>query len=704
MENPYREFGLAASPAVSVAAGPEGAWLAALESSPDGLLLLDMDGRTHWCNGPLARLLGLACPEALPRAAKERDAWLAELLQADVGANASLPVLPVPQSGECLLVLRDGRWLERRHGDWVSQGRKLGLLVHWRDVSQAQLDRLAAGQQQHWMSALMEGLPDPIGFKDVDSRYLAVNSALAARLGLAHPREALGRSDADFYAPDYAERVAEEEREIMRSGHGITDRQEQEVWADRRSCWIVRTKIPLRDAQGRVVGTFGISYDISRQKQNEALIWEQANFDVLTGLPNRRMLSDRWEQACKHAQRKGLGMALLMLDLDHFKDVNDTLGHARGDELLVEAAARIKSVVRESDVVARLGGDEFCVILTELAASAHVGDIAQKIVTTLARPFQLGQDQAYVSASIGIALYPSDSTEIATLFQQADNALYDAKGHGRNGFRFFTADMQAQALERVRLGHDLRQALMQDQFFLVFQPIVQLASGQAGKVEALLRWRHPQRGVLGPRAFIAIAETSGLLTEISEWVMRSAARQLHDWRQRISPDLHVTINKSPLQSNRLGSHVVADWHEHLRSLGLLSGAVVVEITEGQLLEPDDKVGRHLQALREVGVSISLDDFGTGFSSLSGLQHYAIDFIKIDQSFVRELGQDGNSLALCKAIISMAHELGMEVIAEGVETEQQRDLLAAAGCDHAQGYFYTQPLAAPEMERWLNERL
>jgi len=674
-----------------------------LESCPDGLLLLGSDGRTLLGNAQLAHMLGLAHAEELPRTVVGFDAMLAALMEAPDSDDASLAILPSPQSGERRFRLRDGRWLERRHCDWILQGRKLGLMLFWRDVSAMQEACLAAERQRLWMKALMEGLPDPIYFKDAGSRYLGVNSAMAARLGLAHPRDAVGRCDADFFAPAYAQRLAEEERSIMRTGQGIADRQEEEVWADGRTGWIVRTQMPLRDASGSVVGTFGISYDISQQKQTETLIWEQANFDALTGLPNRRMLSDRWEQANKHAQRKGLGMALMMLDLDHFKDVNDTLGHAMGDELLVEVARRIRSVLRDSDVVARLGGDEFCVILTELSATAHVGDIAQKIVSVLARPFQLGQDMVYVSASVGISLYPGDSKELGVLFQQADQALYDAKGHGRNGFRFFTAELQTQALERVRLGQDLRQALAQQQFFLVYQPIVHLASGRVGKVEALLRWRHPQRGVLGPRSFIAIAEAGGLLTEISEWVLGSAAGQLHDWRQRIAPQLQVSINKSPMQSSKAGS-TIDDWRERLRSLDLLRGSIVVEITEGQLQESSERVGQHLHALREIGVSVSLDDFGTGFSSLSGLQRYEIDFIKIDQSFVRDLGTDRKSLALCKAIISMAHELGMEVIAEGVESKQQRDLLAAAGCDHAQGYFYSQPLPAVEMEGWLRERL
>lgn len=674
---------------------PPGGLLAVLESSPDGVLLLDMAHRTVWCNGTFLQLWQLSGMDGL--SAGEREALLLAHL-----SDESRAAFQSSRSGAGLFRLRDGRWLERRVHDHVVDGRKVGLVELWRDVSAVQQAGREARLQRELMDALMDSLPDPIYFKDVQSRYLRINLSMARHLGLSGPEQAVGRNDADFYSGEHAARIVAEEQEIMRTGQAVANRLQQDVWADGRSGWSLTTKMPLRDAHGVIVGTFGIAHDITEQKRNEALIWEQANFDALTGLPNRRMLRDRWEQASKHAQRNGLGLALLMMDLDHFKDVNDTLGHARGDELLIEVAGRLKSVVRDSDVVARLGGDEFCIVLTDLRESAHVGDIAQKIVTALGRSFQLGPDEVFVSASVGITLYPRDGTEIGALMQQADQALYDAKAHGRNGFRFFTAELQALALDRMRLGQDLRQALQQQQFFLVYQPIVHLASGRVGKIEALLRWQHPQRGVIGPRDFIPIAETAGLVTEIGEWVFRTAAQQLHDWRERISPQLQMAVNKSPLQGSKPGNTVQV-WREQLQALGLLRNAIMVEITEGQLLEPSERIGQHLRALHDIGLSVSLDDFGTGLSSLASLQHFEIDFVKIDQSFVRNLGGDGKSLALCKAIISMGHELGMQVVAEGVENALQRDLLAAAGCDYAQGYFYSKPLPADQMEYWLLER-
>jgi diguanylate cyclase (GGDEF)-like protein len=443
----------------------------------------------------------------------------------------------------------------------------------------------------------------------------------------------------------------------------------------------------------------GTHSDISERKNSEALIQQQAFFDTLTGLPNRRMFRDRLEQEIKKSKRDEQQLAILFMDLDHFKEVNDTLGHDCGDLLLVQAGRRIAACVRESDTVARMGGDEFTVILTDLVNTSHLGGILQKILQALAEVFQLGSEQVFVTASIGITMYPLDGTEVEDLFKNADQALYVAKGAGRNRFSFFTPALQEAAQTRLRLANDLRSGLAENQFRLVFQPIVELATGSIHKAEALIRWQHPVRGLVSPAAFIPIAEASGLIVDIGEWVFQQAALQVHTWRKTLHPNFQISVNKSPVQFHH-DSDGRAPWAKQLHAYGLPGESIVVEITEGLLLDTSTAVGDQLLEMGDAGIQVSLDDFGTGYSSLSYLQKFEIDYVKIDQSFVRHLVDGSTDLALCKAIIAMAHALDMKVIAEGVETEQQRDLLAAAGCDYAQGYYYSRPISAPEFEAFM----
>ena len=451
--------------------------------------------------------------------------------------------------------------------------------------------------------------------------------------------------------------------------------------------------------QGQPVKRTSVLQDITERKASEAVIRQQAFYDALTGLPNRRMLRDRLEQEIKKGKRDNLQLALLFIDLDHFKEVNDTLGHDNGDLLLIEAARRIQGCVREADTVARMGGDEFTVILTELADGKHLEGVLQKLLHALSQVFQLGSEQVFVSASIGITVYPLDATEIENLLKNADQALYVAKGAGRNRFSFFTQSLQEAAQTRVRLASDLRTALAERQFRVVYQPIVELASGTVHKAEALLRWQHPTRGLVSPAAFIPIAEASGLIVDIGEWVFQQAADQVRVWRTTLSPEFQISINKSPVQFHHNGSGK-EPWADQLQARGLPGDSIVVEITEGLLLDTSTTVADQLLTLGDAGIQVALDDFGTGYSSLSYLQKFAIDYVKIDQSFVRHLIADSTDLALCKAIIVMAHALGMKVIAEGVETPLQRDLLAQAGCDYAQGYLFSPPVAAPDFEAFM----
>jgi diguanylate cyclase (GGDEF)-like protein/PAS domain S-box-containing protein len=441
--------------------------------------------------------------------------------------------------------------------------------------------------------------------------------------------------------------------------------------------------------------------DITNKKESEELIWKQANFDKVTGLPNRHMFHDRLEQEIKKAHRASLQMALLFIDLDRFKEVNDTLGHDMGDILLMETSRRISKCVRESDTVARLGGDEFTVILSEVEDTKNVERVAQSILRILAEPFQLGDEVAYISASIGITMYPNDAANVEDLLKNADQAMYVAKNLGRNQTSYFTAALQEAAQERRRLTHDLRGALAADQFILHFQPIVDLATGRIHKAEALIRWQHPERGLVEPMEFILLAEETGLINEIGDWVFKESARWAKRWCDQLAHDFQVSVNVSPVQFLS-AEHSCDAWSAYLHGIDLAGQNIVIEITEGLLLKAASGVTDKLLKFRDAGIQVAIDDFGTGYSSLSYLKKFDIDYLKIDKSFVDHIETDINDMVLSEAIIVMAHKLGLKVIAEGVETEAQRKLLSDAGCDYAQGYLFSRAVSPEAFEALLKE--
>lgn len=440
--------------------------------------------------------------------------------------------------------------------------------------------------------------------------------------------------------------------------------------------------------------------DITDKKKSDEIIWTQANFDSLTGLPNRHMFLNQLEQEKKKAHRADRPMALLFLDLDRFKEVNDTLGHDMGDLLLKDVAQRLQNCVGDTDTVSRLGGDEFTVILGELESSHSAERVAQEILYQFSEPFLLGVETIYISPSIGITLYPYDGTQSTTLLKNADQAMYAAKEQGRNRYRYFTASMQEKAQHRRKLANDLRQALQNNQLELHYQPIVELATGNISKAEALIRWQHPDLGLVSPNEFIPVAEETGMIVELGDWVFRQAAHQASRWRALHHHDFQISINKSPMQFRDRGNDI-SSWLNHLQSLGLPGQAVTVEITEGLLLDASKTVTDKLFAFRDAGIQVSLDDFGTGYSSMSYIQKFHVDNIKIDQSFVRDLKAHSDDMAVCEAIIVMAHKLGMKVVAEGIETEEQRDLLAAAGCDYGQGFLFSTALPEEEFNQLLS---
>ncbi|MFC7515346.1 EAL domain-containing protein [Herbaspirillum sp. GCM10030257] len=556
-------------------------------------------------------------------------------------------------------------------------------------------ERQHAQDMQRLASLVYQKSSEAMSVVDRNGEIMTINPAFTDITGYTET-EAVGKNismlNSDRETPECYRQMTKSVRD--------EGRWQGELWARRKNGedflrWLsVNT---IYNGDGSVQCRVGLFSDITKKRETDELIWRQANFDTLTGLPNRSMFHDRLHQAIKQANRADQQVALLFLDLDFFKEVNDTLGHAMGDRLLQDAARRVRACVRETDTVARLGGDEFTVILGDLHDTRSVERAVNDILHTLAEPFQLGTEQVYISASIGITFHPEDGTETDTLLKNADQAMYAAKAQGRNRYSYFTASMQEAAQNRKRLVSDLRIALHEKQFRVYYQPIVDLSTGRIHKAEALIRWQHPVRGLINPLEFIPIAEETGMITELGEWIFRQAARQVGAWHTRHDPSFQISVNVSPVQLQNEGINHES-WLSCLESLELPGQCVVVEITEGVLMDSSAGVTDQLLRFRDNGVQVALDDFGTGYSSLSYLKKFDIDYIKIDKSFVQNLAPGSDDMALCDAIIVMAHKLGIKVVAEGVETELQRQLLAASNCDYAQGYLFSRPLPAEEFEQ------
>ena len=621
---------------------------------------------------------------------------------------ASVAGHPMSLQHDCELeaITARGRriWIHTRGSSVWENGVLISRTSVMQDVTEAKLARKALVESENRWKLALESTGDGVWDWHIPSGVEFFSKRLIESYGYTEGELANDPNTLDRLThPDDLAQMARD-REAHFSGASSTYLNEHRILC-KNGVWkwvLSRGMVISRGADGKPLRMIGTHTDITERKNAEALIRQQAYFDTLTGLPNRRMLRDRLEQEIRKSRRDRQQLAILFIDLDHFKEVNDTLGHDRGDQLLVEAARRLKECVRESDTVARMGGDEFTIILADVASSDQLQPVLQKILDSLDGVFQLGEEQAFVTASIGITLYPHDATEIEDLFKNADQALYVAKGEGRNRFSFFTPALQAAAQTRVRLAADLRAAVQEAQFHVAYQPIIELRTGQVRKAEALIRWEHPRRGLVSPAEFIPIAESIGLIVEMGEWVFRQAAQQVKLWRQCLHPEFQISVNRSPVQFQN-AARSLRPWGEQLREMDLPGNAIVVEITEGLLLDTNQHVGSQLLELGAAGIPVSLDDFGTGYSSLAYLQKFNIDIIKIDQSFVRHLAPQSTNHSLCKAIIVMAHELGMQVVAEGVETEVQRQLLADAGCDFAQGYLFSRPLSVAEFEAYLAHR-
>ncbi len=556
------------------------------------------------------------------------------------------------------------------------------------------LERNQAGEALRLAASIYQNTSEAMMITDEQNRIVAINPAFTVVTGYTD-EEVIGNDPGFLGSGTHNEDFF---RNLWLSLNA-TGQWCGEIWNRRKNGeefveWLTINSI--YDSEGKVYRRVSLFSDITERKKTDALILKQANYDTLTQLPNRRLFNDRLEQGIKIAHREQLHMALLFIDLDRFKEVNDTLGHHMGDELLIEAAQRIKSCVRESDTVARLGGDEFTVILNELHEVSPIDTIAEKIIASLSEPFRLFDEHVFVSASIGITVYPEDAMDAGELLKNADQAMFAAKQNGRNRVNYFTKSMQEAAQQRMRLIRDIHQALAENQFSIHYQPIVALASGHIHKAEALLRWKHPEHGYISPAVFIPVAEETGAIHEIGNRVFTEAVDRVQAWRAAYDSDFQVSINKSPVQFLVEGTED-DEWLEYLQRHNVSPQGVVIEITEGVLLQTNANSHERLHRLRQGGMQVAIDDFGTGYSSLAYLKRFEIDYLKLDKSFVCNLETDASDRALSEAIVVMAHKLGIRVIAEGVETEAQHAILKKIGCDYAQGYLFAKPMPAEELE-------
>ena len=543
---------------------------------------------------------------------------------------------------------------------------------------------------QQQLQATLRAIPDLLFELDLHGTYYSAHS-VRPELLYRPVSEIIGKSVTEMLPPEAADAVLAALQEANERGLS-TGRQFRLPLAG-GEYWFELSVSRKSDVTGEDARFVVLSRDITQNKQAEAQIRLLAHYDALTGLPNRALLAARCKQALSLAQRNHTSLAIMFLDLDHFKNINDALGHQVGDELLVALANRLNATVREQDTVSRLGGDEFILVCpdTNAAGAAHLAD---KLLSSALRPFELGHHELVVTPSIGIALYPDDGADFETLSRCADAAMYKAKQDGRNSYRFFTAAMQARSDRTLMLENALRRALERGQMSLVYQPQVSLESGGLVGAEALLRWNHPELGAVSPAEFIPVAEVTGLILPIGEWVMRTAVAQLKAWMAQGMPPITLAVNLSSVQFRH------ADLPELvttiLQEAQLPAGLLELELTEGVAMNDPLGAIAIMNNLHERGVRMSIDDFGTGYSSLSYLKKFQVYKVKIDQTFVRDITDDPDDKAIVGAIISMATSLGMQTIAEGVETAGQLEFLKAKACTEAQGYFFSRPLPPAQL--------
>ncbi len=523
-------------------------------------------------------------------------------------------------------------------------------------------------------------------------RFVMVNRSFCELTGYSRD-ELLSLSFREITHPDDWPEDLSEYGKLLCGKMEQYDREVRYLHKQGHAIWVHVSRTLLRKADGHrePIRVLGIVHDITDRKRMEQEIIEMAHHDALTGLPNRRLFIELAQIEMAQANRNNKKMAFVFLDLDRFKEVNDTFGHEAGDQLLKEVALRIKKSLRKSDTIARIGGDEFNIIIADLARAEGSAEIARKIVESFRAPFLIAGHELHVTASIGLSVYPDDDQDMETLFRYADIAMYHAKETGKNNFQFYNPSINVHSAQRIKMESGLRQAIANGELLLYYQPLADIRTGKMVCAEALVRWNHPEMGLLEPKDFIPMAEETGFITTIDEWVLEAVCRQAKLWRQAGLPPVCLTVNLSSRIFQKTG--FASSISRVLQETGLPPGILYLEITETLAMENIQLTASQLAQLSELGVQISIDDFGTGYSSLNYLKRLPIGRLKIDRSFIKDIATDPDDRAIINAVVAMAHNMKMKVIAEGVETESQLDFLRQVGCDEMQGFLYSRPLTA-----------
>ena len=666
-------------------------------SSPVPVVLTRLeDGRHLEVNDAWVRWSGFAREEVLGKTSVELGVWVQPSDRAEVVQmlDSGVPV----RNYECRMRKRSGETADMLlSAEYFELAGERCMVCSVMDITDRKLAERQLRDSERRFRDFAEAAGEYVWELDVDGRFTYVSNRVEQVLGYS-PAELLGRKPVDFMPPGEAERVRDWFAQVVRTRETFRNLEQRSMGRSGAQVWQLVSGVPIVDGDGRFVGYRGTALDITERKQSESRIAELATRDPLTGLPNRLLLSDRLARGIANAQRDGGSLAVMFIDLDHFKRVNDTLGHEVGDLLLREVAKRIGGLLRKGDTLSRLGGDEFVVILEGLKAAEDAGQVAQKVINLLAQPYEAGGHSLNTGGSIGIAIYPADGADATTLMRHADTAMYVAKSSGRKNYQFFSAEMNVRATERLRLEAGLRGAVERGELRVFYQPRVDLGTDTLTGAEALLRWQHPEHGLLSAGRFLPLIEETGLIHSIGEWVLATACDQAQGWHGLHGPAFAISVNVSPKQFNRA---LLGRVRAALDSSGLEPRLLEVELTEAALGRNADEARAVLGGLRSLGVRIVVDDFGTGYSSMSQLRRYGIDGIKIDRSFVRGMLTSADDRIVVKAMIDMARSLRINTIAEGVETQAELDLLKTMGCEEYSGHLLSEAGTAAEFERrWL----